>query len=98
MALLISNKIRYKMLNIKSSCNIESTFESISVELDLKNHQKVIISSLYRPPNTSEKEFIDQYCKFICELKKRDNNGIIIGSDHNMDLLKSSKHAPTEIS
>ena len=56
----------------------------------------MIISSLYRPPNTSEKEFIDQYCKFVCELKKRDNNGIIVGSDHNMDLLKSSYHAPTE--
>ena len=92
-ALLISNKVRYKMLNTKSSCN---TFESICAELELKNRQKLIISSLYRPPNTSEKEFIDQYCKFVCELKKRDNNGIIIGSDHNMDLLKSSNHAPTE--
>ena len=93
-ALLISNKVRYKMLNIKSSCN--TTFESICAELELKNKQKLIISSLYRPPNTSEKEFIDQYCKFVCELEKRDNNGIIVGSDHNMDLLKSSNHAPTE--
>ena len=32
-ALLISNKVRYKMLNIKSSCN--TTFESICAELEL---------------------------------------------------------------
>ena len=93
-ALLVSNKIRYRLLNNKNTNN--TTFESICVELKLKNHQKLLISSLYRPPNTSEKEFIDEYCKFICELKKHDNNGIIIGLDHNMDLLKSSNHAPTE--
>ena len=46
-ALLISNKIRYKTLNIKNPCNIDPTFESVSIEIELKNHQRIIVSSLY---------------------------------------------------
>ena len=44
-ALLISNKIRYRLLNNKNTNN--TTFESICAELELKNHQKLLISSLY---------------------------------------------------
>ena len=54
------------------------------------------MSSIYRPPNTPENEFIDQYSNFVCELKKREHKGIVIGLDHNLDLLKSTKHAPTD--
>ena len=32
----------------------------------------------------------------MCDLKKRENKGIVIGLDHNLDLLKSTKHAPTD--
>ena len=40
-ALLISNKIRYKTLNIKTPLNITLTFESICVEIELRNQQRI---------------------------------------------------------
>ena len=93
MGLLISERIRYKIVN-QSMTNI-NTFEHMTVVL-LCSNQKILISSIYRPPNTPESEFIDEYSKFVCNLKRLDNKGIIIGLDHNLDLLKSSKHAPTD--
>ena len=54
------------------------------------------MSLIYRPPNTPENDFIDQYSKLVCDLKKRENKGIVIGLDHNLDLLKSAKHAPMD--
>ena len=93
-ALLLSSNIRYKMLDTTKSNSC--TFEHLSVEIDLRNNQKLLVSSIYRPPNSPENEFIDQYSKFVCDLKKRENKGIVIGLDHNLDLLKSTKHGPTD--
>ena len=93
-ALLLSSNIRYKMLDHAKSNNC--TFEHLSVEIDLRNNQKLLVSSIYRPPNTPENDFIDQYSNFMCDLKKKENKGIVIGLDHNLDLLKSTKHAPTD--
>ena len=92
--LLLSSNIRYKMLDTTkaNSC----TFEHLSVKIDLRNNQKLLVSSIYRPPNSSENDFIDQCSKFVCDLKKRENKGIVIGLDHNLDLLKSTKHAPMD--
>ena len=92
--LLLANNIRYKMLDMTKSNSC--TFEHLSVEIDLRNNQKLLVSSIYRPPNSPENDFIDQYSKFVCDLKKRENKGIVIGLDHNLDLLKSTKHAPTD--
>ena len=91
--MLLSSNIRYKLLeNIKLT---KPTFEHLSAEITLRNKHKVIVSSIYRPPNTHENDFVDQYSSFVCDLKKRDQKGIIIGLDHNLDLLKLTKHTPT---
>ena len=92
--LLISDRIRYKIIQHKLA--IGNTFEHITAEICLRSNQKVMVSSIYRPPNTPEAEFIDEYSQFVCILKKMDNKGIIIGLDHNLDLLKTFKHGPTE--
>ena len=92
--LLLSSNIRYKMLDHAKSNSC--TFEHLSVEIDLRNNQKLLVSSIYRPPNTPENDFIDQYSNFVCDLKKRENKGIVIGLDHNLDLLKSKEHAPMD--
>ena len=92
--LLLSSNIRYKMLDLAKSNSC--TFEHLSIEIDLRNNQKLLVSSIYRPPNTPENDFIDQYSNFVCDLKKIENKGIVIGLDHNLDLLKSTKHAPTD--
>ena len=92
--LLLANNIRYKMLDATKSNSC--TFEHLSVEIDLRNNQKLLVSSIYRPPNSPENDFIDHYSKFVCDLKKREHKGIVIGLDHNLDLLKTAKHAPTD--
>ena len=92
--LLISERIRHKIIQHKLA--IGNTFEHLTAEICLRSNQKVLVSSIYRPPNTPEAEFIDEYSKFVCILKKMDNKGIIIGLDHNLDLLKTFKHGPTE--
>ena len=93
-AILLASNIRYKMLDDATSNSC--MFEHLSIEIDLRNNQKLLVSSIYRPPNTPENDFIDQYSKFLCDLKKKEHKGIVIGLDHNLDLLKSTKHAPTD--
>ena len=92
--LLISERIRYKI--IQHNHTIGTMFEHLTAEICLQSNQKVLVSSIYRPPNTPEAEFIDEYSKFVCILKRIENKGIIIGLDHNLDLLKAFKHGPTE--
>ena len=92
--LLISDRIRYKI--IQHHQPIGTTFEHLTAGICLRSNQKVLVSSIYRPPNTPEGEFIDEYSKFVCILKKTEKKGIIIGLDHNLDLLKAFKHGPTE--
>ena len=74
----------------------EKLTESTFVEISLKNGTPVVIGSLYRSPNTPIKEFIDNVHDIIkkiqCEGKEKE---IILGMDHNLDLLHSDIHTPT---
>ena len=49
---------------------------------------------IYRPPNTNPQEFIDTIKKVVPQAKKNGRN-IILGMDHNLDILKENKHGPT---
>ena len=51
---------------------------------------------MYRPPNTSEKEFIKNYKKFLSKFISIQLDNLIIGLDHTMDFLKSHIHTPTK--
>ena len=66
-------------------------FEHCLVEVDLKKF-KLILGSLYRAPNTDQSIFLDEYENFVEGIKKIPNTEIILGMDHNMDLLKSHVH------
>ena len=54
-----------------------------------------IVVSMYHPPNTNNKDFLNQYKKFLNTLSLEKNKHILIGMDHNYDLLKSSTHSAT---
>lgn len=45
-------------------------FECIFMELKQKSQPPIIIGSIYRPPNTRAKEFIEQYRDLLTELNK----------------------------
>ena len=54
----------------------------------------MVIGSIYHPPNTSVQNFLTNYAE-LCE-KLDAYKHVIIGLDHNLDLLKSSSHSQTQ--
>ena len=57
-AILLSSKLRYTPLNVKFESNV---FESIFVNVLLRNEENVTLGSIYRPPNTNPTKFNEEY-------------------------------------
>ena len=70
-------------------------FENITLEIKTHN-RSLIVSSLYRPPNCSEKEFLKSYKRWLKKFSIEERRRLIVGMDHNLDLIKSDKHQPTK--
>ena len=62
--------------------------EHCIVELKTDN-RNILMVSAYRPPNTNAKTFLSEYRKLLDILKKQKDHEVVIGLDHNLDLLKS---------
>ena len=93
MSILISSVIKscYKTVSIKLN-----TIELCLVQIKLEHSQKnIVVGSLYRPPNMSCVEFVSEYENLINNLKHADTH-LILGMDHNSDLLKASVHNSTQ--
>ena len=73
----------------------KDNFECVFIELTQKAKKPIIIGSIYRPPNTKPREFIIQYQHMLNRLKL-EKKDIILGMDHNLDLLKSNVHTETQ--
>ena len=67
--------------------------ESIFIEIKGNRHN-VVLGSVYRPPNTPTQKFVKSYSN-LCQ-KLHAHQHVIIGLDHNLDLLKSSMHTQTQ--
>ena len=50
---------------------------------------------MYRPPNGNGQSFLGCYNSVLCQMKKENPKKIIIGLDHNLDLLKAFQHTLT---
>ena len=87
-AVLVSEGIPSRQLPITSnSTNQECCF------VEIKTASKpFIVGSIYRPPNTDPHEFTNWLQTTISSF---DCSNIILGLDHNMDLLKADSHRPT---
>ena len=92
--LLIKQNIRYR--TIEKIKFVSTAFESLFVELELLNGDKIVVGSIYRPPNTNASLYNTEYGNMLCSLKKLNTKSIILGMDHNMDLLHCDKHQKTE--
>ena len=91
-AVLVSTRLTSRKVNdIETNPTI---VESCVVEIK-GNKSPIIVASMYRPPNTDSKLFLEQYKKLIVKLKKISPE-IIVGLDHNLDFLKSELHRSTE--
>ena len=74
----------------------EQELESTYIEITAKNGKHFIIGSLYRASNTNPSRLIDHISEI--NSKRKSESGmkeLILGMDHNMDLLKSELHTQT---
>ena len=66
------------------------------IVLELKTDTKnILLVSGYRPPNANAKVFIKEYTTLLTNLKRLKHHEIILGIDHNLDLLKAHLHTQT---
>ena len=76
----------------------EGQTESVFIEILSKNGRKIILGSLYQPPNTGIEQFSDHLID-ISNRAKKPNGGIspelVLGMDHNIDLLRGKQYAQT---
>ena len=91
-SVLIRSKLRSRP---RPDLDVETQhYEHIVTELktDKKN---ILLVSGYRPPNTNQRQFLVEYKRLYKNLSKNKHHEIIIGMDHNIDLLKSLSHGLT---
>ena len=78
--------------------------EDLCVETKILKHQivelktdskNILVVSGYRPPNTNVKTLLTEYKNLITSLKKCKHHEIVIGIDHNLDLMKAHLHKQT---
>ena len=70
-------------------------FESLTVEI--KTHSNsFFVCSIYRPPNSKVREFLKHYRKLLQKFTQAQKERLILGLDHNLNLLKHNIHAPTQ--
>ena len=66
--ILVSDRLRYKECKSITSSIAEN--ECVTIELELRSHDKCIISSMYRPPNVNIQAFQSCYNSLLCEMNK----------------------------
>ncbi len=91
-AMYISNEFNFK--ERPDLCiNIEGEFESIAAEIKSKNGtQNLIISEIYRIPNTNVRNSLARYEQAMTMLSNT-NCDILVGSDQNMDYMQIGSNA-----
>ena len=90
---LISTRCRYRRRKDLEETN-DTCYESCFIELE--NHKtNFLVGSIYRPPNTDPNEFNRKFENLIRSCTKQKKH-LIIGLDHNLDLLKANQHRPTQ--
>ena len=92
-SILIQNGIPFKRrkdLEIFTEKEVESTY----IEITAKNGKHFIISSLYRSPNTPVEPLVT-HIREVLTRNRKSKHEIILGLDHNLDLLKSEQHCLT---
>ena len=91
-AILIKKELKY---NTRKDLDIfiEKKVESVFIEILSKSNKHIVVGSMYRPPNSTEDTFLESILSIKHKLsKEHERKELILGMDHNYDLLKSSEH------
>ena len=97
-SILIKHGIPYKR-RMDLDEFIEGETESIFIEMTSKCGKSIIVGSIYRPPNTKINQFQDRLVEIVKKAKltkKSTPPELVLGMDHNIDLLKCKEHAQTQ--
>ena len=90
--ILLSQNLKYRQRK-DLSLNVPN-FESVTFEM--KTHQQgILLCKIYRPQNSSDKEFLKNYSRLQKKFTPQQLARLIIGLDHNLDLIKYAKHRVT---
>ena len=87
----INKKLKFNRLE-EVSC---LSAECCRIEL-LIGKKWLVLVSLYRPPNGALANFNKSFKQMVDEWR-RANKYVIIGTDHNLDFLKTERHLQTQI-
>ena len=96
-SILLNNNIsfkRHKGLDIFE----EGLTKSIFIEMTAKNGKRLVVSNMYKPLNSDPSTFSTQLKQIVASARNTKGKiqpELIIGMDHNMDLLKGLTHHPT---
>ncbi len=93
LAIYIKNNFSYNVKNDLSEY-IEGEFESLVIEVKTR-HKPLILSEVYRVPNTNESLSIERYRKLLENFKVAKYENILIGTDQNFDFLRINEHNNT---
>ena len=80
-------------MEIKRIDSIDLDYCAVEIKTDTG---APVVCSAYRPPNSDTKEFLKNYDLLVKSLQSVKSKGIVIGLDHNLDLLKHSNHSRTQ--
>ena len=90
--ILVNRSLRSRLRN---ELRVETeVLEHTIVELKTDTRNILLVSG-YRPPNSNVRKFIKEYKMLIKALRHSKHHSIVIGIDHNLDLMKVHKHAQT---
>ena len=91
-AILVSEGITHKRCK-DLEVMVEKEVEATYIEMTSKNGKHIILGSIYKSPNTSEKKLKDHITEVLTILKnEKGNKELVLGMDHNLDLLKEHEH------
>ena len=97
-SILLNNNILFKKCKDLDIFE-EGQTESIFMELTARNGKRLVVGSMYKLPNTDPSIYsahLKQIVKKARNAKGRIQPEIIIGMDHNIDLLKGLTHNPIQ--
>ena len=90
-ALFIRNEIQHSYLD-GLSYSIEDCFEVVTIQINVKHGQDMVVACLYKPPNVRINAFLEHFTEYLHKIK---NKKVFICGDFNIDLLKTDNDYDT---
>ena len=76
-------------------CHNNEYIECLFIEISQTKKANIIIGCIYRPPNTDVSSFNLVINNILHSIAAEKSKLVLLAGDYNLNLLKSSEHAPT---